>query len=98
CGAASQALHTWASRAGNLGAWGAGPMRRALLLPALALSEAAGLAPAAHADTWCGTDAVATDREPEAVSASQIHVVYAFPSDGTDRFSLEAGPIVADIS
>jgi hypothetical protein len=45
---------------------------------------------------WCGTDAAADDRLPDAVGGQQIHVIYAFPSDGTDRFSTLAGPIASD--
>jgi Divergent InlB B-repeat domain len=63
----------------------------------VACCAAAGFVPAAHAASWCGTDAVGADREPEAVSARQVHVIYAFPLDGTDRFASSAGPIVSDI-
>jgi hypothetical protein len=73
-------------------------MRRALLLSALALCAIGGLAQSARAATWCGTDAAATDREPEAAAGDQIHVIYAFPADGVDQFGVDAGPIVADIS
>ncbi len=73
-------------------------MRRVLLaLAAFACVAAAAAAPA-HAVTWCGTDAVATDRLPEGVSAQQIHVIYAIPSDGADRFGTLAGPIVSDVA
>ena len=47
---------------------------------------------------WCGTDAVADDRQPDAIGGRQIHVVYAFPSDGADRFTALAGPIAADVA
>jgi hypothetical protein len=57
-------------------------------------------APAAHAApspvTWCGNGPSATDL-PDVVGGNQIHVVYAWPSDGTDRFSSLATPIAADI-
>jgi hypothetical protein len=73
-------------------------MRRTLLISALLCCVFSGLPQAARAASWCGTDAIGTDREPEVVSANQIHVVYAFPSDGTDRFSLDAGLIVSDVA
>jgi hypothetical protein len=47
---------------------------------------------------WCGTNAVADDRQPDAVGGRQIHVVYAFPSDGTDRFTTLTGPITSDVT
>jgi Divergent InlB B-repeat domain len=47
---------------------------------------------------WCGTDAVADDRHPDAVTGRQIHVIYAFPSDGADRFATIAGPIASDVA
>jgi hypothetical protein len=47
---------------------------------------------------WCGTDAAAEDRHPDTVGGRQIHVVYAFPSDGTDRFGTLAGPIASDVA
>jgi hypothetical protein len=46
---------------------------------------------------WCGTDASATDRQPDAAAGSQIHVIYAFPSDGPDRFAALAPGIASDI-
>ena len=58
-------------------------------------------APVEHARSsaaWCGADAVADDRRPDAVGGRQIHVVYAFPSDGADRFTELAGPITSDVT
>ncbi|MGH3105521.1 MAG: InlB B-repeat-containing protein [Gaiellaceae bacterium] len=52
----------------------------------------------ASALRWCGNDVAQTDRLPEAVAARQIHVVYAIPSDGADRFAASAGPIVTDVA
>ena len=46
---------------------------------------------------WCGTDTAATDR-PDAIAGRQFHVIYAFPSDGTDRFTTLAGPIASDVA
>jgi Divergent InlB B-repeat domain len=51
----------------------------------------------ALAGTWCGNDVAATNRAPEAVAGRQIHVIYAFPSDGADRFAAVASPIVTDL-
>jgi Divergent InlB B-repeat domain len=52
----------------------------------------------ARAETWCGNDAVATNRLPETFTGKQIHVVYAFPADGGDRFASLASPIATDIA
>ena len=60
----------------------------------------AALAPPAHAAvtpvTWCGDGASTTDR-PDVVGGDQIHVVYAVPSDGSDRFTQLASAIATDI-
>jgi hypothetical protein len=56
---------------------------RRLLIVTAAL---AGLwAAPAHASTFCGTPAT-TDRAPNVVAGDPVHVVYAVPSDGADRF------------
>jgi hypothetical protein len=47
--------------------------------------------------TWCGTDVAATDR-PDAVAGRQVHVIYAIPSDGVDRFALFGSGISTDLS
>jgi hypothetical protein len=47
---------------------------------------------------WCGTNASASDRLPDAVAGPQIHVVYAIPSDGNDAFAADAPLIVADLA
>src|SRR5262249_52949141 len=60
-----------------------------LLVPALFPALAALFAPAAHAVTpvrWCGGEPSTNDR-PDVVGGNQIHVVYAVPSDGADRFA-----------
>jgi Divergent InlB B-repeat domain len=54
--------------------------------------------PSRSAVGWCGTDAAAEDRHPDAVAGRQIHVIYAFPSDGADRFASLAGPIASDVA
>ena len=75
------------------------PRGSRLLLAALSAAFAAALsAPGeALAGTWCGNDVSDRNRTPEAVSGYQIHVVYAFPSDGADRFASLANPIVTDL-
>jgi hypothetical protein len=62
---------------------------------ALALA-APGLARAAV--PWCGNDQAATDRAPDAVGGAQVHVIYAIPSDGADRFAAVASPITTDVA
>lgn len=75
-------------------------MRGRLLLCLVVL--AAAWPPAAAAAPpplrWCGTDSVATDRVPEAVAGEQIHVIYAIPAEGPDRFAELASPIVTDLA
>jgi hypothetical protein len=46
---------------------------------------------------WCGADESAADRLPDAVAAQQVHVIYAIPADGNDRFATDAPLIVADL-
>jgi List-Bact-rpt repeat protein len=46
--------------------------------------------------TWCGGTPSPTDL-PDVVGGDQIHVVYAVPSDGTDRFTELATAIAADV-
>jgi hypothetical protein len=73
----------------------------ALVIVVLAGSALFGASPAAGAPGpthWCGTDEVAADRTPDAVAGYQLHVVYAIPSDGTDRFSQFALPIARDLA
>ena len=48
--------------------------------------------------SWCGNDVTHTDRLPDAVAGAQIHVVYATPADGPDRFGQLAPGIVADLT
>lgn len=70
-------------------------------LAALGLLAAAGPS-LAHASTappvsWCGSVPASTDR-PDAVAGRQVHVIYALPSDGVDRFA-DVGPgITTDLS
>lgn len=58
--------------------------------------QAAGVGAAARA-TWCGTEATADDR-PDALPGAQVHVLYAIPADGADRFFALAPLLVADLS
>lgn len=51
--------------------------------------------PRAAAAVWCGGDETAADR-PDAATGAQLHVVYAYPSDGTDDFATWAPLIVSD--
>lgn len=57
-------------------------------------AEAAGRP---RATSWCGSDRAAADRLPDAVAGPQIHVIYATPSDGDDRFQADASLIVSDL-
>ncbi len=47
--------------------------------------------------SWCGTGASATDRLPD-VAGRQIHVIYAVPSDGPERFTAAASEIATDLA
>jgi List-Bact-rpt repeat protein len=46
---------------------------------------------------WCGTDAASADREPDAAAGRQVHVVYAVPADGQERFASFASAIATDV-
>jgi hypothetical protein len=46
---------------------------------------------------WCGAGP-AVDRQPDAVAGRQIHVVYAVPSDGVDRYATIAPAIATDVA
>lgn len=60
---------------------------------------APGLARAATAPnvSWCGTDVSTTDR-PDIVAGKQVHVIYAYPSDGVDRLGQLATGISTDLA
>ena len=66
----------------------------ALVAAALPARAHAGVAPSVP---WCGTDVSATDR-PDSVADRQVHVIYAIPSDGVDRFPLLAPEIATDLT
>ena len=47
--------------------------------------------------TWCGPDESPRDR-PDLVAGPQIHVVYAYPTDSSDRFGDMAPSIARDLA
>ena len=56
-------------------------------------------APAAIAPLrWCGNDLAQSDRVHDRMGGEQIHVIYALPSDGPDRFAELASPIATDVA
>ncbi len=56
-------------------------------------------APAAVAPLrWCGNDLAQSDRVHDRMGGEQIHVIYALPSDGPDRFAALASPIATDVA
>jgi List-Bact-rpt repeat protein len=72
--------------------------RRAVLgctLLALLALVATGFASPARAATWCGS-AATTDRPEQASAGYSIHLVYAIPSDGTDRLATLASAMQTD--
>jgi Divergent InlB B-repeat domain len=77
-------------------------LRFTLLVPLAALALALPGVAAARPDpvTWCGTDEVTANRVPdlEVSDGAQVHVVYAVPSDGADRFSAVASGIATDVA
>jgi hypothetical protein len=77
-------------------------MVRLTVLAAAALAAAAlgvsGATAAVPPVTWCGTEPSAVDRLPDTSGGFEWHVVYAFPSDGTDRFAALAGGIATDLA
>jgi hypothetical protein len=73
-------------------------VRRLVLVLALAVAAVLAHAGAAHAAVpWCGNDQLSTDR-PDAVGGRKIHVVYATPADGVDRFAEAASAITTDLA
>ena len=74
--------------------------RRAVLLAVVTACALLPLPRAAAAPlpgAWCGPDESARDR-PDLVAGNQIHVVYAYPTDGADRFDDMARVIVRDLA
>ena len=77
-------------------------MRFAAAIAVALAAAGAATAGAARAATappvpGCGASAAAKDL-PDAVAGPQIHVIYAVPSDGTDRFGLISTGITTDLS
>ena len=72
--------------------------RAAIILAAAAAFGASSLAAprTALAETWCGTETTAD--QPDTIGGNLIHVVYAVPSDGADRFQERASLIATDLS
>ena len=77
-------------------------MRVRALLVFAAVAAALGVAPTSSAAVapvrWCGNDVSASDRLRDRLGGPQIHVVYALPADGQDRFAELASPIATDIA
>ncbi|HXH35263.1 MAG TPA: hypothetical protein VNJ54_12770 [Plantibacter sp.] len=60
-----------------------------------------GAAPAASLaipTQWCGVGVSAADRLPDAIGGRQIHVIYAVPADGPERFVAAATEIATDLA
>jgi hypothetical protein len=56
-------------------------------------------APAAIAPLrWCGNDLAQVDRMHDRMGGEQIHVIYALPADGPNRFAELASPIATDVA
>jgi hypothetical protein len=66
-------------------------------LSVFALGAAARGSPALDPVRWCGTDSVSTDRLPD-LGGPSVHVIYAFPADGEDRFAQRVHQIVNDVA
>jgi Divergent InlB B-repeat domain len=73
----------------------------AVVLAALAWTGSSLAAAGATIPTqWCGNDRASASRTPdvELSSAQEIHVLYALPADGADRFASLATPIASDVA
>ena len=47
---------------------------------------------------WCGADAVSADRLSDRAGGPQVHVIYATPADGDDRFASLASALATDVA
>jgi hypothetical protein len=47
---------------------------------------------------WCGADRATTDRLSDRAGGRQIHVIYATPADGEDRFGALASLLATDVA
>jgi uncharacterized repeat protein (TIGR02543 family) len=76
-----------------------------ILKLSVALVAAAAFSGGIHVDPasalpplrWCGSDTASYDRKPDARGGRQIHVVYAFPKDGLNRFTQVASVMSSDV-
>ncbi len=70
-----------------------------VLLAGVLLAAGSGAAPARAVvpTSWCGTGTSAVDRLPD-TAGRQIHVIYAVPSDGPERFAAAASEIATDLA
>lgn len=48
--------------------------------------------------SWCGNDVAQTDRLHDRMGGEQIHVIYAVPADGPERFAELASPLATDVA
>ena len=74
---------------------------RVILGAAVAAAAVLLVPPAPAAITplrWCGNDAVQSDRLQDRMGGEQIHVIYAIPADGADRFAELASLIATDVA
>jgi hypothetical protein len=72
-------------------------VRVALALALLAsLAAAAGVRAATTPTPWCGGANEAAADRPDAISAFEVHVIYALPSDEPDQFAARAQGIATD--
>ena len=75
---------------------------RALLAAACATLALLALAPAGGAadspSRWCGPGEATADLAAASGNAYEVHVVYAYPADGTDRFATLSLGIARDIA
>jgi hypothetical protein len=77
-------------------------LTRALVVALAAVAVVCATPAIARATTapnvpWCGTDVAGADR-PDTVTGKQVHVIYAWPSDGADRFGAISQGISTDLS
>lgn len=68
------------------------------LVAACAVWAAAPGAAAPPPVTWCGNDRATSDRTPDAVAGAQVHLIYAVPADGADRFANAASQIATEVA
>lgn len=97
--AAALAIAALAGLAGAFaGTPGAGRAAEASIGLDVRLARTLSRPDAVRSAQWCGGSAAATDRQPDLLGGDQIHVIYALPSDGPDRFGVYADRIVTDLT